>query len=446
MNFNFPGIKEFRLSFLDLAIWLFPILTACSGRSGMGPEEVAYQEVKAEASRAHPENRYHILVPDNPDQSKGLPLVIVLDAHGDGRMAVNKFQNAVLNFPCLVAGSDLIRNNFAGFESAIKQLLDDIMKKYPVDQQQIIISGFSGGARMAYYFALHYPVRGVLMCGAGPGQEKPSCPVYAISGMGDFNFSEQYVHPSVGAFSDDRINSDYFHGIHEWPQPQQLSDALLLLFRDLPGLDPIRKKRSEDLIQAADSLANSGDQIMAWKALEKSAKLSLGSKGKNRALQQGEVLLKNSSFLESIRTLERDLNEEKRLQQEYYHRLLTADTGYWKNELNALNDQLTTSDNGLEGDHYLRIKGYIGILLYSVINQMIHSDPGNPRLKVMLDVYALAEPENPDVYYFKALHAYRSGDKESCMQDLSRSLKLGFTDRDKLKDEFPEEIVASALQ
>jgi hypothetical protein len=91
----------------------------------------------------------------------------------------------------------------------------------------------------------------------------------------------------------------------------------------------------------------------------------------------------------------------------------------------------------------LRVKGYVGILLYSMVNRMIHNDPGNPQLQVMLNVYAFAEPENPDVYFFMALDAYHRGERTKCIASIERSLKLGFTDRDRLRAAFPDNILQS---
>ena len=417
------------------------VLTACSDPSGTPPEEVKYRDPFAEQTLSDVANAYHILVPEDPDPSQKFPLVIVLDAHGDGKMAVNKFYPAVRYIPCLVAGSDLVRNNFQGFENAVMQMIRDIHMKYPVDEQQIIIAGFSGGARMAYYFALNHPVKGVLMCGAGPGQQKPDCPVYTISGMGDFNFAEQYRHPDIQAFSDDRFTADYFHGVHDWPPTQQLSDALLFLLGDQNHLENLRQIRGQELIRLSDSLLESGEELMAWKALEKASKLSPNAQEKQRAVERGNSLLKNEDFLNTIKSIENDLKKESSLQQAYSQRMLTADFEWWKNELTVLDKMLETHTAGTRADHYLRVNGFIGILLYSVVNNMIHNDPGNPQLDVMLEAYAYAEPENPDPYYYMALHAYISGDLPSCISNLDHSMQLGFNDLEKLKKEFPENIL-----
>jgi hypothetical protein len=293
---------------------------------------------------------------------------------------------------------------------------------------------------MAYYFALNHSVKGILMCGAGPGQQKPSFPIYAISGMGDFNFEEQYHHPDFHSFSDEKFTADYFDGIHEWPQPQQLSDGLLFLLRNEKDMESIRRKRSRELIQLADSLAKTGDDLMAWKALEKAAKLAVDKIERNKALERGKSLLETDDFRNTIKSLETDLNTENKLKHAYSQRSLSENFNWWKNELTALNKNLETYKTGLRADHYLRINGFIGILLYSRINQMIYDDPKNPQLVNLLETYAFAEPENSYVWYFKALHDYQTGNEKQCIQNLEKSLKLGFTDQAKMNSDFPETI------
>jgi hypothetical protein len=423
------------------AILFFLLLAACSSQPEAVLKMIKYQDPQAEKCSADSVNKYHILLPGNPEQWQKLPLVIVLDAHGDGKLAVEKFQPAVQFFPCIVAGSDLIKNNFQGYETAIVQMMSDIENKYPVDAQQIIIAGFSGGARMAYNFSLNHSVKAVLMCGAGPGKQKPACPVYAISGMGDFNFAEQYHYPDIQSFNDNEFTSDYFNGIHEWPQPLQLSDGLVFLLRDNSAMENIRRKRSHDLMQLADSLEKTGNNLMAWKALEKAAKLSVNKRERNKAVERAESLLKNGIFQQSINSLEADLKKESGLDQEYAQRSLTENFDWWKNELTALNKDLDTYKTGLKAGHYMRIKGFIGILLYSRISKMIYDDPRNPQLVNLLDTYAFAEPENTEAWYFKALHANQSGDQHSCIENLEKSLKLGFTDTIRMRSDFPENIV-----
>lgn len=415
-----------------LMTWTLLFLSGC-GNNQTSPDTVVYQKAKIERCTIDTLNTYHILVPEKADASQKFPLIIVLDAHGSGALAVHNFQDAVSDFPCLVAGSDLIKNNFQGFENAILQLIRDVELKYPADEQNIILAGFSGGARMAQYFTLKYPVKGLLICGAGPGQQLPSCPVYMIAGMGDFNFGEQYIRPNIASFSNKQMTSSFFHGVHEWPEPGHLADALLFLLRDREDIAKLRRSRSMELLQAADSLATVGDQLMAWQALEKAAKIAVNKSVKKKAIKKGNDLLENVDFQQAIQALENDLKTEQKLQQAYAQAMNIKDFSWWKKELTLLDKKLKTSSNGIITDHYQRIRGFIGILFYSRINSLIKSDPDNPQLKTMLESYAFAEPENPDPYYFMALYARFHDDYDACIKNRNRAIELGFTDQEKLK-------------
>jgi hypothetical protein len=422
-------------------IFSFLVIAACTNPPETTLKRIQYQDMQAGQCAVDTANKYYILIPGSLEQEQKLPLVIVLDPHGDGILAVEKFRNAVQFFPCIVAGSELIKNNFPGYENAIMQMKSDIENKYPVDEQRIIIAGFSGGARMAYNFALNHRVKAVLMVGAGPGKQKPACPVYAISGVGDFNFAEQYQRPDIQSFSEDEFSSDYFYGIHEWPPPQQLSDGIVILLRDDIDMENIRSKRNHELLQLADSLENTGDHLMAWKALEKAAKLSVSKSDRNKAAKMGGSLLKREDFRQSMNSLEMDLKTEADLDQAYAEKSINGDFQWWKKELDALSKNLGTFKTGIKAGHYLRIKGFIGILLYSRISKMIYADPNSPQLINLLETYAYAEPENSEAWYFQAVYAYQAGDVHSCIGYLEKSLKLGFTEMNRMRSDFPENIL-----
>lgn len=418
------------------------VFSSCFRTEDVVLKTIAYQPVQVAQCDNDTINKYHISAPKDLAKTEKIPLLIVIDAHGDGKMAVEKFLPAIEYFPCIVVGSDLIENNFPGFESAIRELIFDVTKKYPVDENEIVLAGFSGGARMAYSFSLRHPLKGLLMCAAGPGKELPNCAVYAISGMGDFNFAENFIPPSIAALSDEKFNADYFHGNHEWPQPEQLEDGLLfLLSAKNEQFITLKNNRSSELLEIADSLTKQGNEWMAWTSLVKATKLAENKKTKRKTIEQANLLLENKTFLSTVETLEKDLSTEAALQKAYSQRSMTENFAWWKKELTTIKRNLEKYKNGMQADHYLRIKGFIGILLYSRINNMIYNYPDNPQLTILLEVYHFAEPENSYTFYFTALHAYKQGDNKSCIENLNRSLKLGFTDTVKLKKDFPENIV-----
>lgn len=72
---------------------------------------------------------------------------------------------------------------------------------------------------------------------------------------------------------------------------------------------------------------------------------------------------------------------------------------------------------------------------------MIYNDAGNPQLNVLIKTYEFTEPENSYAYYFQALYDFQNGNNQNCIENLGNSLKLGFTDFDKMKKDFPESII-----
>jgi pimeloyl-ACP methyl ester carboxylesterase len=106
-----------------------------------------------------------------------------------------KFRDALEDLPVAVAGSLMLRNNYRYFELSLNRLYSDLLEKYPVERTKVIVAGFSGGARMALEYSLKYPVRGIVMFGAGPVQLRGGPQgkwIYAVSGTEDFNFGGQF--------------------------------------------------------------------------------------------------------------------------------------------------------------------------------------------------------------------------------------------------------------
>jgi hypothetical protein len=377
-------------------------------------------------------NTYHFIRPAR--YSGNLPLLIILDSGGDGLLAVKKIQPAVSQIPCLVVGSDRIRNNFQGYIQAIELLIREFSQKYPVSQ--VYIAGFSGGARMAFDFARVHAVQGVLMCGAGPSvnsNEEMPCPVYMIAGTTDFNFSETYYNP-LNKSVPPKLMSAYFRGIHEWPPAGMIYDGLLFLTgKSISGGDILLKKESARLSNEADSMLTHKETFFALKAGE----LALQFDPRNRKAQkQWEEFKINPGIQGGITKLESDLMLESRINQAYSEASMTRDSLWWFNELKQLSSEIA-SNRAEQKDHFMRIKAFLGILFYSRLNVLIHSQPGNRQIIHILAVYRKAEPENPDVYYDYAIYFLKSGNDRLSLKNLKIALSLGFKDRAKMGNDFP---------
>jgi hypothetical protein len=393
---------------------------------------VNYTAMAAGSCRTDTLNTYHCIRPAGHNGS--LPLLIILDSGGDGLMAVKKIQPAVSHMPFLVVGSDRVRNNFQGYIQAIEMLIREFSEKYSVSQ--VYLAGFSGGARMAFEYARTHSVQGVLMCGAGPSVNSPDelpCPVYMIAGTTDFNFSETYYNPLTRS-GQQKLVSGYFRGIHEWPPAEMLYEGLLFLAgKSVAGGDDLLGQESARLSEKTDSLLSGKETFLALKANE----LALRFQPQNKAAKQHREKFKNDRSLQAdIGKIESDLMLESRINQAYQQASMTRDSVWWFNELRQLASE-TENSTGAQKDHFMRIKAFLGILFYSRLNGLLHSQPGNGQIIHILAVYRRAEPQNPDVYYDYALHYLKQGKEQLSVKNLHTAFSLGFKDQVRLENDFP---------
>ncbi len=416
----------------NLLLLLLILTSTCT--SEYNRENIAYNPPVIGNCNDDTVNAYHYVLPEK--HSGTLPLWIILDSGGDGLLAVNKTKSAVADIPCVLIGSDLIRNNYYGYKQAIRQLVDDACRKFPVSKDLVFVAGFSGGARMAFEFAREFPVKGVLMCGAGPSPDlllNLPFPLYMISGTTDFNFSEMYYNPLRKTRNPNYL-TDFFRGKHEWPPADKLREGFLFLMNH--SNEPVKrlaKLESEILEEKADSLLAAGENFFALKAIEKAITLDASSK---RFKKKIDRMKQDQKITNQLTQLEKNLELEYRINQAYANALMEQDSIWWSKELNQLTLEIS-NNTGEQQDHYLRIKAFLGIMIYSQLNHFIRNQPGDVRIVHLLATYGKLEPENPDVYYDYALYEWKRGKKESARHYLSHAISLGFKDQEKMGNDFP---------
>ena len=140
----------------------------------------------------HITHTYQVFVPSVDLSCKSMPLMVVIDPHGDGKLAIKQFKEAAQTYAVVLIASNLVKNDVTGYLQLLDELIADAKRKYPVGNT-LYFGGFSGGARMSLDYAMSRPTNGVIACGALAAAEQIKaihCPVMAIVGMDDFNFIE----------------------------------------------------------------------------------------------------------------------------------------------------------------------------------------------------------------------------------------------------------------
>jgi hypothetical protein len=405
-------------------------------------QNIKYKPVAIEKCTLDTFNVYHYIEPQK--YGEHLPVIILLDSGGDGLLSVNKTKSAVSQIPCLVIGSDLVRNNLQGYDQIIDEIIQDAIQKFKIRNDQIFIAGFSGGARMAYEYAKNHSLKGLLMCGAGPRAnsfEELPCPVYMITGTSDFNFAETYYNP-LRNYRKKQFFTDYFRGSHEWPPDETMRDGFIYLMgKSFREGEDLLNKESNLFCRKTDSLLVINEYYFALKAVEKALLFNPENK---RAKKQLQEIRHNNEVVKSIKQIESDIFLESKISQAYTNASLSQDSIWWSTEIKQLTFKIANA-KGDKKDHFLRIKGFLGILFYSRLNSLIYSQPVNDQIAHILAAYRMIEPKNPDVYYDYALYEWKLGKDQLSWKYLRIALSLGFKDYLKLENDFPVEITKLLL-
>jgi pimeloyl-ACP methyl ester carboxylesterase len=368
-----------------------------------------------DSCRMEPDHQYYISLPDDLHSGQKIPLIIVIDPHGAGFSAMQKFKDALKDLPVAIAGSNKLQNNYAGFEASLKHLHNDLLAKYPVDPQKVIVAGFSGGARMALYYGIKNPVHGIIMFGAGPGSLNNGFQqnqIYAVSGTRDFNFFEQYRPLLIDIPDNSKNINDYFRGMHNWPPERYIREAVVFFLREISSTyNALSLTLSEDFLEESDSLQSANDLFFAGKALEKAWYFAAGNRQKSISTKI-DAFESNPEWIACQRKIETLLKSEERIKQVFAANLVDPDTIWWSKEVNSLITKIHDCSDPAEIDYYYRLKGFLGIYLYTQINSLLNSKNSSDLMDRLIRIYQQVEPDSEDLGKFKV--------ELSQIRDLSR--------------------------
>ncbi|TNE80180.1 MAG: hypothetical protein EP332_08390 [Bacteroidetes bacterium] len=336
---------------LSLFVFALVFLTACSDEKERKSEET---NIPAESTASGPSAG--VLVPalplsDFPDQSYALYLpkswndqdgfnaIVFLDPHANGQAPLEIYRHLADSFNTILVGSNSIRNGqtFPVSGTMLNNLIKDVQSKYKLSSKPIL-SGFSGGAKVALSFAMQSNIERVIYCGAvAPIGDKDSLRLLGFAGLGDMNYADLVAFDL--AFRNTKIQNTIIEwkGDHNYPGADIYVDA----FTWIAG-------------QTIPDLA-----------------------AKKPSISQEELL------------------QEQSIKSKYYQAFKNQESlEWWTQEIGNLNE-LAKQDM-----MYSRVLGFIGLACYSYTSQNLKS--GNRQQAIyFVKVYEMATPNNPDMRAFK---------------------------------------------
>jgi predicted esterase len=403
---------------------------------------------KTDRCKLDSKNTYEVYIPARENSTGLLPLLVIIDPHGSGKFALDKFKQSANQYPVVLIVSNLIKNGFEGYEGAIQTLIEDVSQKYPIGKT-IFMAGFSGGARMVLGYGLAHQLNGLILCGALGNSDQINalrCPVISISGMDDFNFMETAQFLFQEQLTPKNLKIELTNASHSWPDSLMLANAFGFLrfsyqATDMPS--PSKSKLEaycQDQQVRINSLKRQGDFLKAALIAHNMSSTKPFSNDKTFASTYHD-LMTSPEYTNQMDRLEKSLNYEISMRQPYLVAFQTKDTLWWKNEMGTVNEKIRTEKDSYTKDMYRRIKGFWGIACYSLCKQTVKEQ--NPEaLNKILTIYRTLEPKNPDMSYFSSFPYFWKGNNEATRSILKKAIAAGFTDMGQLQKDFPETITS----
>jgi hypothetical protein len=393
-----------------------------------------------------PSNSFTVYLPSDFDSTKKYPVVIFFDPHADGRLPLNKYKSVAEKWGFIFVGSNSSKNGMTQEQS--KNIVDGLVNEakaiLPIDPQQILVCGFSGGARVATSAAIYRTdIKGVIgNSAAGTHYNNPIIFV-GIAGLGDMNYLEMKTFENNSAGSNFKHELLVFDGKHEWAPVTMMENALLICSTYNPAtraydLDAYKSDALEQsIISQADSLKKISC-LLANNLLQTGVRTKgVPSPTDTFLLKQRKITAIASAF-EKTPCVKSDgaawkaaEEEEFVLQQELAGAMLSQDTAWWKTNADKY---FESKKQGADKFMHQRLRGYASLMCYSYANQAFKANNLHAAEKLVA-VYAIVDPTNSEWAYMRAILYMQLSLPDYALSSLEKAMQLGFKDKNRLQND-----------
>lgn len=166
----------------------------------------------------------------DPAREEKWPVLFIMGPNGGRTTELQRYVPGAELCGWILAMSIQSKNgpDEAGSQNAILAMVNDVFDRFPADQKRCYASGFSGGAREAFWLASRLPdsMIGIIPCGAG-GNVNSRVLAYGLSGAACFNRWDMTI--TFKQRVKERGQLRFFPGQHKWADAPYIQEAMLWL-------------------------------------------------------------------------------------------------------------------------------------------------------------------------------------------------------------------------
>jgi hypothetical protein len=418
-----------------------------AGQTAPAPDSPAAGKIASRlVCSAHPNQTYALYLPSDYSGRKRWPIVYVFDPAARGLIPTQIMKDAAERYGYIIATSNNSRNGAWKPEAeAASAVWDDTHARLAIDDQQVYIAGFSGGARLASRLAqVCKCAHGVFLSGAGFSTDAPPSrdavfPVFLTAGMLDFNYSELgHLDGQLSALGFPHFLRR-FDGAHEWapaaiwPEAFAWMNLLAMKEKRLPRDDAFIAAELQRFTAAAREVEKAGNPLYSVEAYRLTAALFDGLAPIASLTERAAGLEKDASYRAAGKRERDDLALQSSLENEVLRvtsglREPTADRSQVRQQASQLITDLRARATHEKKEEKRRVleRARSGVFAAMIETGDPLIDEKNLALaEIYLGLAADARPEIPWPHVSLARCLLKVGRKREALQSLQRAKDAG---------------------
>lgn len=430
-----------RWCLCDICLIIITVFLTASGVGAQNPGTLQ-DTVYCSADRSY---FYSLYLPASYKPDSKIPLLILFDPGGNGKYPVNLYKGIAEKWNMAFASSYQSQNGPAATsEEGIYKMILDLRARFPNLEREIILSGFSGGARGVSQLTIaDKQFAGVIACGATfPPDVKMSparkFPYAIVVGNIDMNYLEGVMAAEFLRQISNPVTMISYSGGHTWPPVDKFEQALtwILLKNNRLSQVAIAEKYDRELQDISRSL-DSADYLtaglLATQASSDFANIT-STKAVDSLLSQIE---KEPEYVETKEEYEKTLRDELEWKKKFdiaYQRALAiahTDTAFKQEEWRAFMfsiGRLRSSKSLLKRQEAERLHDFSWRRCSEPGGIFYQTQRWNEAM-LLGKIWTALEPKNIRPWIRMARISVKMGDNRKAVQHLKKAVDLGFRDK-----------------
>lgn len=386
------------------------------------------------------EQTYALYLPSYYTAERAFPCICFFDAHARGALPLKMYKELAERYGFVLVGSNMSKNGtpWQVTERWANTLLHDVNTRIHLDTKRVYTAGFSGGSRVAANVAINIGgIAGVVGCAAGfPQLDKPLQDKFAYFGLvGDHDFNMIEMETLDGALQQNAFPHQLLvsSGMHGWAEAAEFNTAMLWL--QVNAIKQQLQPKSDSLIAALKNdyerriaaAKMAGELIWQQRLLTGIVQILDGMTDIAPYRAQLAALTELPAYAKKIAEQQKWHGIETNQQRELMSQFTAQDIDWWQRKIAELRQRAHAAQTTEERKLNERLLNYLGLVGYLTSNRAIKTNDLT-NAATYLQIFKMADPENPDYSYLAATYYAQKGDKVHTIQALNEAAALGYSE------------------